>query len=176
MQNSGTCYSDQGVPEKSRRCLAPVFCTDVNLFYSIPFLTSLKSSVGGVGAQQLWMGLLPSTIVIMIRMRFQPRTMKSSSIPCWEVNYWGSVVTITMEELSWNWQNWQIKWIKPITMSISSIQESSVFCICEYFCCISFQFPVWCQQHECNKVTAECFGAFKFDSCQTWVWKFPPDS
>ena len=49
-------------------------------------------------------------------------------------------------------------------------RESPFLSICEYFCCISFQYPVWCQQSGCNKVTAIFLEAIKFDNCQTWVW------
>ena len=83
----------------------------------------LKSSLGGMGALQLWDG--PSTIVIVIRMDRRQKTIKSPSIPCWKIKPWGSVGVIPLEELSWNWQQWQIKWIKSITISRLSIQESS---------------------------------------------------
>ena len=81
------------------------------------------------------------------------------------------------EVLLWwlHWKNYHgtnkidRKRIKSITMSrfYSRNQAKGVsFCICEYFYCISLQFPVWCQRLVCNKVTTECFDAFKFDSCQ----------
>ena len=54
------------------------------------------------------MGLLPSTIVIVIRMKPQQETMKYPSIPCWEeVKHWGSAGMTTLEELSLSWPNQQ---------------------------------------------------------------------
>ena len=77
------------------------------------------------------MGLLPSTFVIGIRMRLQQKTMKTPSIPCWEVRHWGFAGITIQEELSWNWQNWQMQLTKSTTMLRSSIQESSEESLCE---------------------------------------------
>ena len=73
MQNTGTCYSGQGWFARNlgwgRQASAQVylqiqprpwlhilvFCTDLNLFYSIHF-QFIRSLVGGVGSLQLWNG------------------------------------------------------------------------------------------------------------------------
>ena len=69
--------------------------------------------------------MLSPTIVNVIRMRLQQKTIKFPSIPCWEVINWGSAGMITLHELPWNWLNWQTKWIESINMSRQSIQGSS---------------------------------------------------
>ena len=56
-----------------------------------------KSFVGEVALCNCGMGLLSSTIVIVIRMRLHQKTIKPPSIPRWEVKHWCSYWKIVME-------------------------------------------------------------------------------
>ena len=93
------------------------------LFYSIYFpISKILCGCGGSCAIVEWACCIP-TFVIVIRMRLQQDTIISPNIPCWKwkVKHWGSAGMITLEELAWNWQQWQIK---SITMSWLSIQKT----------------------------------------------------
>ena len=50
-------------------------------------------------------------------MSLQQETTKCHSIPCWEVKSRGSAGMNTLNELLWNWQHWQIKWMKYLFVS-----------------------------------------------------------
>ena len=145
------------------------------LICSIAYISQfLKSSVDGVGALQLWNGPA-STIVIVIRMRLQQQTIESPSIPCWEVNHWDSTGMIILEELSWHWQNWQVRWIKSKTMSRLSIQESSegslfLWVLLQHFTPVPSLMPAaWVQQGHNKKFW--CIQIWQLSNCQTLVWK-----
>ena len=74
---------EPGVPDKSNQHV-PVFCTDLNLFYSIHFLNFFNSSVGLV---ENFAGLpsctVPSAIVHCNQNEAGHQTIKAPSMPCW---------------------------------------------------------------------------------------------
>ena len=112
----------------------------------------LKSSVRGLGDLQLWDGPVACLPPLLLQ------SAKDNEIfqhPLLGGQTAVSAGKITLEELLWIWQNWKMKWIKPLTISRLSIQESSVgslfFLIYGYFYCISLQSRAWCQHLECNK-------------------------
>ena len=112
------------------------------------------------------MGLLPSTIVIVIRtLRLQQQTIKPPSIPCWEVKDWISIGMITLEELPLNYENWQAKWIKTKIMSRLSIHELIEGSLFLYLWVLFTAFHYSFQSDATN------FWCITFNSCQSGVWK-----
>ena len=113
-----------------------------------------------------WMELLPSTIVIVSRMR--QKTIKfTPSIPCYEAMTWSLTGTVTLKQSSWNWQNWEMNWIKSIAMSRLSNQESRE--MSPVLCQITFTaFYHSSQFDDMQQRSEQSFDALKFDSSLTW--------
>ena len=161
--------SSRGLGSMSRHSAQILICFTGYIFQF------LKSSVDGMGALQLWNELLISTIVIVIRVRLQQETIQSPSIPCWEVNQWGSTGMIILEELSWHWQNWQVWWIKSITMSRLSLHEASEgslfwWVLLQHFTPVPSLMPAaWVQQGHSRMFW--CIQIWQLSNCQTLVWK-----
>ena len=123
--------------------------------------------MGGVGDLQLWNGPVAFTIKLL-RSGWSPaKVMKSPSI-LWEVKHdhtWRIVMELAKLTGKMDKSHNHVKINNP------AIKSREYLAFVSNFYWILLQFPARCQQLECNKATAECFDAFKFNSCQTWVWK-----
>ena len=121
--------------------------------------------MGGVGALLLWNGLVAFYHCYCDRNKAPEKYNAIPLQPLLVATHWGSAGMFTQEELWWNWQNWQYRMdkihnhVKIINQGIKWWEYLYVF---KYFSCILLQFQAWCQRIEYNKVTAECFDAFKF--------------